>query len=82
MKAKGAVPAPAMVSNKSEDRWRIEDDLRTLQRAAEVKADAKRMKAAMQLHEQQRRGLASITGDTPHRSAKSSHRQRLNNRRI
>jgi len=64
-----------------DDRYRIEDDLRTLQRAAEVKGDSKRMKAAMNLHEQQRRGLASITGDTPHHKPKTT-RQRLANRRI
>ena len=72
----------AIAQIKPDDRWRIQDDLRTLQGAAEIKADQKRMKAAMDLHEQQRRGLASITGDTPQRAGKSTHRQRLTNRRI
>lgn len=68
-------------SIQGEDRYRIEDDLRTLQRAAEVKGDSKRLKAAMDLHEHQRRGMQSIVGERPEPKS-SSHRQRLTNRRI
>jgi len=48
--------------SKSEDRWRIEDDLRTLQRAAEVRGDPARMRKAMALHQRQAKGLQSIVG--------------------
>ena len=64
-----------------EDRYRIEDDLRTLQRAAEVKGDSKRLKAAMDLHEDQRRGMQSIVGERP-ASKSTTHRQRLVHRKI
>ncbi|MDI1265603.1 MAG: hypothetical protein PS018_20340 [bacterium] len=35
--------APVAVSEKEEDRWRVEDALRTLQRAGEIVHDAKLM---------------------------------------
>ena len=64
-----------------DDRWRVEEDLRTIQRAAEVKGDPKRLKAALDLHDHQRRGMQSIVGERP-ASKSTSHRQRLTNRRI
>lgn len=45
-----------------EERYQAEDDLRTLQRAAEVKADDKRMKRCMALHEEQKKGVEKMAG--------------------
>lgn len=45
-----------------EQQYQAEDDLRTLQRAAEVKADEGRMKRAMALHEKQNKGMESMAG--------------------
>lgn len=43
-----------------EARYRAEDDLRTMQRAAEVKSDPSRVKAAQQMADEQMRALQSI----------------------
>lgn len=43
-----------------EDRWRAEDDLRTLQNAAEIRRDSGRMAAIRKLVEQQE----AVIGDT------------------
>ena len=41
-------------------KYEAEEDLRTLQRAAEVKAEEGRMKRAMALHEEQKKGMEAI----------------------
>lgn len=41
--------APAIASHPEEARWRAEDDMRTLARAEEVKADPKRLAAAKKM---------------------------------
>lgn len=57
----------ATASNKTEaapayeDKWRAEDDMRTLTRAAEIKADPKRYKAALTLAREQMKALAEVT---------------------
>ena len=45
-----------------EEQYQAEDDCRTLQRAAEVKAEPKRLERAMALFEKQRKGMESIAG--------------------
>lgn len=44
----------------SEDDYRAEDDHRTLCRAAEVRADAKRMKGVQRHHAKQRAALGRV----------------------
>lgn len=44
-----------------ENKWRAEDDMRTLTRAAEIKADPKRYKAAVALAREQMKALAEVT---------------------
>ncbi len=44
-----------------ENKWRAEEDMRTLTRAAEVKADPKRYKAALALAREQMKALAEVT---------------------
>ena len=56
------VPVPSKEDVEREERWRAEEDLRTLQRAAEVKADPERMKKCMALHEEQKKGMEAIAG--------------------
>lgn len=51
-----------MMSDKSE-KWRIEDDLCTLQRAAEIKKDPKRMAAVSKLAQEKLLTLAGVVGD-------------------
>lgn len=48
--------SPAMVDKK----WQTEEDLRTLQRAAEVQGSRSRMSAAKQLFQKQQAGLKKI----------------------
>ena len=45
-----------------EAKWRAEDDVRTLQRAAEVRADKQRMSAATKMAKRQMKALRSVTG--------------------
>lgn len=47
----------------TDDEWRIEDDLRTLARAAEIRADPKRMKAAQSLAQKKMLEFASVATD-------------------
>lgn len=44
--------------------WQAQDDLRTLARAREIKADAKRMAAVRKLAEQQMVAAAAVAADT------------------
>lgn len=48
---------------KSEDEWRVEDDLRTLMRAEEVKKDPKRHKAALAKAKEKLTELQSLQAD-------------------
>lgn len=43
-----------------ERKWQAQDDLRTMQRAAEIKADPKRVKAAQAEATQQMRALQTV----------------------
>ena len=65
-----------------DDSWRVEDDLRTLQRAAEVRADAARMKKALALHAKQSKGLQSIAGGRPAPAAMHQRRDRLAGKKL
>ena len=47
------------------DRWEIEDDLRTLKRAEEIKKDPERIRDAQALLREQRSAENSILGITP-----------------
>lgn len=38
---------PKSISASSDDDWRVEDDMRTLARAEEIRKDPKRLKAAL-----------------------------------
>ena len=70
--AKKAAPAPKAkpkaptvshcgVSVAQEKKWQAQDDLRTMQRAAEVKADPSRVKAAQAEAQSQIKALSSVT---------------------
>lgn len=48
----------------SMDDWQAQDDLRTLARAREIKADSKRMAAVRKLAEQQMVAAAAVAADT------------------
>lgn len=52
-------PSPAQ--KKEEQKWRAQDDLRTLQRAAEVKADPGRVKMAQAEAQAQMKALQTVT---------------------
>ena len=60
MRNTAGVPVRTKEDVEREQRYQAEDDLRTLQRAAEVKADEARMKRAMALHEEQKKGMEAI----------------------
>ena len=45
---------------KEDDKWRAEDDLRALQRAAEIQADKSRVKAAQAVAKEQMANLKKI----------------------
>ena len=44
----------------SDEKWEAEDDLRSLERAAEVRADSKRFSRAKRLHVKRDRSLKSM----------------------
>ena len=46
--------------SKEQDKWRAEDDLRTLQRAKEIKNDKARMQAAKNIAKEQMSNLKKI----------------------
>jgi uncharacterized membrane protein (DUF106 family) len=48
-----------------ENRWRVEDDLRTVQKAGEVAADKRRMAAVKALQEKQRQAMDRIMRPAP-----------------
>ena len=52
-------------SKRPRDRWEIEDDLRTLKRAEEIKKDPERIREAQALLKEQRLAENSILGITP-----------------
>lgn len=52
-------------SKRPRDRWEIEDDLRTLKRAEEIKKDPERIRDAQALLKEQRSAENSILGITP-----------------
>ena len=82
------VPMPRISkqAKQEEDRWRAEDDLRTLQRAAEVRSDQERMERAMSLHRKQSAGLEQIVKpadrSSVRRASKSTPSSRLADKKI
>lgn len=52
----------AAVSKKQMNEWEIEDDLRTLQRAIEIKKDPERMKRVKELAKKRLEEMASLAG--------------------
>lgn len=54
--AKSSKPSP------DESRWRAEDDMRTLMRAEEVKADKARLKACQDHAKRQASAVAKVAG--------------------
>lgn len=61
-KAKTVVPAilGSGYNAAQEKKWRAQEDLRTLQRAAEIKNDASRVKAAQAEAQQQMKALSTV----------------------
>lgn len=64
-KAKKAIPVKivsdtAECSPKVNDKWRAEDDLRALQRAAEIQSDKSRMTAAKAVAKEQMNALSKV----------------------
>lgn len=57
--AKSSVKAPVPM-----DDWQVQDDLRTLARAREIKQDPKRMAAVKKLAEQQMVAAAATVAET------------------
>lgn len=55
--------ANAKASAPSMDEWQVEDDLRTLSRAEEIKADPKRYKAALAMAKEKIQALADLQED-------------------
>lgn len=59
-------PTPAVTISreqaKREREWRAEDDLRTLQRAAEIQGDTSRVRAAQQIAKRQMAALSKVAG--------------------
>lgn len=52
----------SIAARKEEEKWRAEDDLRTLMRAEEIKADQKRLAAAQKMAKDRLLELASVAG--------------------
>ena len=71
-------------SKRPRDRWEIEDDLRTLKRAEEIKKDPERIRDAQALLKEQRSAENSILGITPPPLTPSRHNSatimKLNNK--
>jgi hypothetical protein len=59
-KQMGSKPAPT--SDYDEEKWRAESDLRTLIDAEKIKADPKRMKAAMKCRAEMKKAVDAIEG--------------------
>lgn len=59
---------PATASMCEDDRWRAEEDMRTLRRAAEIKADPNRLGKARKVALAEMQALKNVAGST--RSAK------------
>jgi hypothetical protein len=57
-KAPAPVPSKSMLAD--EKRWQAEDDLRTMQRMAELKANPGRIRAAESLLKQQMTAIKSV----------------------
>ena len=55
---------PAAIGSYDDSKWRAEDDMRTLARAEEVKADPKRLAAAKKIAKEKLAELQSIAGLT------------------
>lgn len=52
-------------SSAQERQWRAEDDLRTLQRAAEIQGDSSRVRAAQQIAKKQMAALSKVARPAP-----------------
>lgn len=61
-KAPAAVAIDSGPSKADEARWRAEDDLRTMQRMAELKSDPSRVRAAEALIKQQLKAVQAVKG--------------------
>lgn len=46
-----------------DDKWQVEDDLRTLQRAEEIKKDPKRMKACQEMAKEKMTQMAGVVAE-------------------
>lgn len=53
----------AVAADKSMAEWQAEDDMRTLTRAAEIRKDEKRLKAAQELAKKKLLELAQVAGE-------------------
>lgn len=66
LKATKTKPVPVKIvsepgiSSREDQKWRAEDDLRTLQRAKEIENDKARMKAAKEIAKSQMNALKNI----------------------
>lgn len=58
--AKAAAPQAVEVSKREQDRWRAEDDLRTITRAQEIQRDSGRMRAVKTIAKEQMKTLSSV----------------------
>lgn len=55
--------APRLSMSAEEKKWQIEDDLRTLTRAEEIKRDPKRLAAAKKMAKERLEEVQSVIGD-------------------
>lgn len=60
--AKRSAVASVGISKADEARWRAEEDLRTMQRMAELKSDPSRVRAAEKLLQQQLSAVKAVKG--------------------
>ncbi len=56
--------ANAVIGNYDEAKWRAEEDMRTLARAQEIKADPQRLKAAKKCAEEKLAEMQAVAGVT------------------
>jgi len=61
-----------VVASDSDQKWRAESDLDCLMRAAEIKADAKRLKAAMAIAEERQRQLNGVKDEVVEDAAEAN----------
>jgi hypothetical protein len=71
MKSKSKSSSLNVIAGGMEAKWRAESDLDTLMRACEIKADAKRLKAAMALADERKQSLVELQEDAKEESTES-----------